>query len=155
MLFSAFPVSAALTEGNRYSFEEKHLNAYYTTGEWYSADGKMHDNYGQVTLRWLKDTGEPLYCIQIHNGVDASSSTAIDIESGTFKVNTELPEGKYYLKEIATDEHYIISSEQYDFEVKYTNQDETTVNIVINEGKEITNDLKRGSVKGVKVDNNS
>lgn len=80
--------------------------------------------------------------------------TVSDIESGTFKVNTELPEGKYYLKEIATDEHYIIGSEQYDFEVKYTNQDETTVNIAINEGKEITNDLKRGSVKGVKVDNN-
>ena len=80
--------------------------------------------------------------------------TVRDIESGTFKVNTELPEGKYYLKEIATDEHYIISSEQFDFEVTYTNQDETTVNIVINEGEEITNDLKRGSIKGVKVDNN-
>lgn len=80
--------------------------------------------------------------------------TVSNIENGTFKVNTELPEGKYYLKEIATDKHYIISSEQYDFEVKYTNQDETTVNIAINEGEEITNDLKRGSVKGVKVDNN-
>lgn len=80
--------------------------------------------------------------------------TVSDIESGTFKVNTELPEGKYYLKEIAADEHYIIRSEQYDFEVKYTNQNEPTVNIVINEGEEITNDLKRGSIKGVKVDNN-
>lgn len=80
MLFSAFPVSAALTEGSIYSFEEKHLNAYYTTGEWYSADGKMHDNYGQVTLRWLKDTGEPLYCIQIHNGVDATVATATNIK---------------------------------------------------------------------------
>lgn len=80
MLFSAFPVSAALTEGSRYSFEEKHLNAYYTTGQWETADGHIHDNHGQVTLRWLKNTGEPLYCIQIYNGVDATVATASNIK---------------------------------------------------------------------------
>lgn len=81
MLFSAFPVSAALTEGSRYSFEEKHLNAYYSTGQWQTADGHIHDNHGQVTLRWIKSTGEPLYCIQIYNGVDASSATATGVKN--------------------------------------------------------------------------
>ena len=53
MLFSGFP-AFALTEGSSYDFEEKYLNAYYDTGRWETADGHVHDNYGQVTLRWLK-----------------------------------------------------------------------------------------------------
>lgn len=79
IVFSAFPAFAVLTEGSRYSFEEKHLDAYYTTGQWETADGHIHDNHGQITLRWLKDSGEPLYCIQIYNGVNATSATARDI----------------------------------------------------------------------------
>lgn len=79
MLFSAFP-AFALTEGTKYDFEEKHLNAYYSTGRWETANGHIHDNSGQVTLRWLKDTGEPLYCMQIYNGVDDSAATAEYIE---------------------------------------------------------------------------
>lgn len=89
MLFSAFPVFA-LTEGNRYSFEEKHLNAYYSTGQWTTADGHVHDNSGQVTLRWLKDTGEPLYCIQIYNGVDATVATATGIQNTILSAQQEL-----------------------------------------------------------------
>ena len=78
MLFSSFP-AFALTEGSSYDFEEKYLNAYYDTGRWETADGHVHDNYGQVALRWLKNTGEPLYCIQIYNGVDSSAAKATDI----------------------------------------------------------------------------
>lgn len=63
IVFSAFPAFAALTEGSRYSFEEKHLDAYYTTGQWETADGHIHNNSGRVALRNLKSTGEPLYCI--------------------------------------------------------------------------------------------
>lgn len=85
MLFSSFP-AFALTEGNKYSFEEKHLDAYYSTGRWETADGHVHDNKGQVTLRWLKDSGEPLYCMQIYNGVDASAATAENIkDTGIWK----------------------------------------------------------------------
>lgn len=78
MLFTSFP-AFALTEGSSYDFEEKHLNAYYDTGRWETADRHVHDNYGQVTLRWLKSTGEPLYCIQIYNGVDSSAAKAENI----------------------------------------------------------------------------
>jgi len=79
MLFTCFP-AYALTEGTRYTFEEEHLDAYYSTGRWETADGHIHDNSGQVTLRWLKDTGEPLYCMQIYNGVNASAATADNIK---------------------------------------------------------------------------
>ena len=81
LFVQATPAFAALTEGNKYNFEEQYLDAYYTTGQWQTADGHIHNNNGQVALRWLKDTGEPLYCIQIYNGVDASAATARDIKS--------------------------------------------------------------------------
>lgn len=71
----ATPVLAALTEGNRYSFSTRYLDAYYDTGTWQTANGHTHDNYGQVALRNLSN-GEPLYCIQIYNAVDSSSATA-------------------------------------------------------------------------------
>lgn len=78
-LFSSFP-AFALTEGNSYAFDEKHLDAYYDTGRWETADGHVHDDYGQVTLRNLKSTGEPIYCIQIYNGAEGSAATAKSIE---------------------------------------------------------------------------
>lgn len=80
IVLSAFPVSAALTEGNRYNFEEKYLDAYYTTGQWETANGHIHNNHGQVALRLLKDTGEPLYCIQIYNGCNGADAKAENIE---------------------------------------------------------------------------
>lgn len=75
----ALPV-LALTEGNKYSYTEKYLNAYYNTGEWHTANGHTHDNYGQVGLRNLKSTDEPLYCIQIYNACNGADATAENIE---------------------------------------------------------------------------
>lgn len=72
---------AALTEGNEYDFETRYLDAYYDTGTWETADGHTHNNYGQVALRNLKSTGEPIYCIQIYNAVDGNVVTAANIES--------------------------------------------------------------------------
>ena len=78
-LLSSFPASA-LTAGNSYSFEKTYLNAYYETGTWQTADGDYHDNYGQVAQYNLKSTGEPIYCIQIYNGVEGSAATARTIK---------------------------------------------------------------------------
>lgn len=75
----SFP-AFALTEGSSYSYTERYLNAYYDTGTWQTANGHTHNNYGQVQLRNLKSTGEPLYCIQIYNECDGSAATARDIE---------------------------------------------------------------------------
>ena len=71
----------ALTPGNSYSFSTEYLDLYYNTGDWETADGDLHNDYGQVALRTLNATGEPLYCLQIYNGVDASVATAKDIKA--------------------------------------------------------------------------
>ena len=75
-------------------------------------------------------------------------------ENGTATANTALPFGSYYIKEIATDEHYILSDTQYPFTFEYAGQDTETVEIKVNDGKPIENKLIYGSVSGKKIDEN-
>ena len=75
-------------------------------------------------------------------------------EDGTATVATDLPFGSYYIKEMATDEHYILNDEQYAFTFDYAGQDTETVEIKANDGKPIENKLIYGSVSGKKVDEN-
>ena len=75
-------------------------------------------------------------------------------ENGTAIANTDLPFGSYYIKEIATDEHYILSATQYPFTFEYAGQDTETVEINVNDGKPIENKLIYGSVSGKKIDEN-
>ena len=75
-------------------------------------------------------------------------------EDGTATAATDLTFGSYYIKEMATDEHYILNDEQYAFTFDYAGQDTETVEIKVNEGKPIENKLIYGSVSGKKVDEN-
>ena len=75
-------------------------------------------------------------------------------ENGAATANTDLPFGSYYVKEIATDEHYILSDTQYPFTFEYAGQDTETVEIKVNAGKPIENKLIYGSVSGKKIDEN-
>ena len=75
-------------------------------------------------------------------------------ENGAATANTDLPFGSYYVKEIATDEHYILSDTQYPFTFEYAGQDTETVEIKVNDGKLIENKLIYGSVSGKKIDEN-
>ena len=75
-------------------------------------------------------------------------------ENGTAIANTDLPFGSYYIKEIATDEHYILSDTQYPFTFEYAGQDTEIVEIKVNDGKPIENKLIYGSVSGKKIDEN-
>lgn len=75
-------------------------------------------------------------------------------ENGTAIANTDLPFDSYYIKEIATDEHYILSDTQYPFTFEYAGQDTETVEIKVNDGKPIENKLIYGSVSGKKIDEN-
>ena len=69
----------------------------------------------------------------------------------TFK--TEIPVGaKLYVKEIATDNHYILSNEKYPVTFDYVGQDTALVEIKANGGEAIKNDILYGSVKGLKID---
>lgn len=75
-------------------------------------------------------------------------------ENGTGIVKTDLPLGNYYVREIATDEHYKISDTKYPISFAYGGQDVEKVEIIVNDGNKIENDLIYGSVSGRKVDEN-
>lgn len=72
-------------------------------------------------------------------------------EEGNIKFETELPFGKYYVQEYTTDDHYVIDDTKYEFEFAYS-EDIDVEEVHINEGKEIENKLKRGTVVTTKVD---
>lgn len=74
-------------------------------------------------------------------------------ENGRAAFKTDVPAGaKLYVKEIAADDHYLISDEKYPVEFVYAGQDTAVVEIKVNDGKAIENDLIYGSIKGLKID---
>ena len=75
-------------------------------------------------------------------------------ESGNGTVKTDLPMGSYYVKELATDEHYILSDTKYPVTFEYAGQETAKVQLAVNNGEAIENDLIYGSVSGRKVDEN-
>ena len=75
-------------------------------------------------------------------------------ENGLATIKTDLPIGSYYVKEIATDEHYILNSDKYEFTFEYQGQEIVAVALSVNGGKPIENDLIYGSVSGKKLDEN-
>lgn len=109
----------------------------------------------------IKNIGFGLYAKE---DIVSSSGTAIPAdglieiitldENRKATVNTDLPFGSYYIKEISTDEHYILSDTQYPFTFEYAGQDTETVEIKVNDGKPIENKLIYGSVSGKKIDEN-
>lgn len=74
-------------------------------------------------------------------------------ENGNITFKTDIPVGaKLYVKEIATDSHYILSDEKYPVTFDYAGQDAALVEIKANGGEAIKNDILYGSVKGLKID---
>lgn len=72
-------------------------------------------------------------------------------ENMSAKFDTALPFGKYYVQEIATDEHYVLNGKKYLVNFEYMGQEVTTVTVDCFEFK---NALKRGKISGKKVDEN-
>lgn len=73
--------------------------------------------------------------------------------NGNITFKTDIPVGaKLYVKEIATDSHYILSAEKYPVTFDYAGQDTALVEIKANGGEAIKNDILYGSVKGLKID---
>ena len=74
-------------------------------------------------------------------------------KNGSIVFDCDLPVGfKWYAKEIATDEHYILSDTKYEFDTEYQGQDVKVIDIKVNNDKAIENNLIYGSVKGLKID---
>ena len=79
------------------------------------------------------------------------STTGITSE-GLLENIPDLPDGKYFIKELATNSQYILNDEEYDFEVSYKGKDITEYIMKINENGTVDNKLARGSIQVKKVD---
>ncbi|WP_443725333.1 SpaA isopeptide-forming pilin-related protein, partial [Ruminococcus bicirculans (ex Wegman et al. 2014)] len=79
------------------------------------------------------------------------SEVSLD-ENMTAKFDVQIPFGRYYVQEIATDEHYILNGEKYLVNFEYMGQDIQTVDI---DCGQFVNLLKRGRIEGHKVDDKS
>lgn len=73
-------------------------------------------------------------------------------EKGKATFTTDLPIGSYYVKEISTDSHYILSDKKYPVVFEYAGQDTATVHISVNDGEPIENEIIYGTIKGLKID---
>ncbi|WP_412617097.1 SpaA isopeptide-forming pilin-related protein [Ruminococcus bicirculans (ex Wegman et al. 2014)] len=73
-------------------------------------------------------------------------------ENMTAKFDVQIPFGRYYVQEIATDEHYVLNGEKYLVNFEYMGQDIRTVDI---DCGQFVNLLKRGRIEGHKVDDKS
>ena len=73
-------------------------------------------------------------------------------ETGKATLKTDVPvDSKLYVKEYATDDHYIISDEKYPVVFSYQGQETAVVHISVNDGQPIENKLIRGDIYGLKV----
>lgn len=112
-------------------------------------------NNGEITsVRFGVYAGED---IKANNGdvipKDALISFANCDKNGNISFDCDLPVGfKWCAKEIATNEHYILSDTKYEFDTEYQGQDVKVIDIKVNNGEVIKNNLIYGSVKGLKID---
>lgn len=79
------------------------------------------------------------------------SEVSLD-EDMTAKFDVQIPFGRYYVQEIATEGHYILNGEKYLVNFEYMGQDIRTVDI---DCGQFVNLLKRGRIEGHKVDDKS
>lgn len=73
-------------------------------------------------------------------------------ENGHAVCKTDLPFGSYYLKELSTDGHYILSDEEYPIVFEYAGQNTALVEIKANGGAPTENKLLYGEIHGLKKD---
>ena len=73
-------------------------------------------------------------------------------ENGKAVLKSDVPFGSYYVKEISTDSHYILSDEKYPVIFAYAGQEIPVVELAVNDGKSITNEMIYGEIHGMKKD---
>lgn len=73
-------------------------------------------------------------------------------EKGKAQFTTDIPIGSYYVKEISTDNHYILSDKKYPVVFEYAGQNTATVHISVNDGDPLGNEIIYGTIKGLKID---
>lgn len=94
--------------------------------------------------------------LKASNGTVIPKNGLIEIitcdEKGKSQFTTDIPIGSYYVKEISTDNHYILSDKKYPVVFEYAGQDTATVHISVNDGEPIENEIIYGTIQGLKID---
>ena len=94
--------------------------------------------------------------LKASNGTVIPKNGLIEIitcdEKGKSQFTTDIPIGSYYVKEISTDNHYILSEKKYPVVFEYAGQDTATVHISVNDGEPIENEIIYGTIQGLKID---
>ena len=73
-------------------------------------------------------------------------------ENGKAVLKSDVPFGSYYVREISTDSHYMLSDEKYPVTFAYAGQEIPVVELAVNDGKSITNEMIYGEIHGMKKD---
>ena len=120
---------------------------------------EQDETFGIGNGNEIKSVSFGLYAdedIKASNGTVIPKDGLVEIitcdENGKATFATDLPFGGYYVKEIKTDIHYILSDEKYPVVFEYVGQNIATVNITVNNGEPIRNELAYGTIKGLKID---
>ncbi|MCM1224746.1 MAG: prealbumin-like fold domain-containing protein, partial [Lachnospiraceae bacterium] len=84
---------------------------------------------------------------------DGLVATAYCDSEGKIAFDCDLPIGfDWYIQEIETDEHYILSDEKYDFSTEYQGQETEKIKVEIDAN---INELKTGEIQGMKLDDSA
>ena len=81
------------------------------------------------------------------------STTGITKE-GHLETVPDLPNGVYFIKELATNDQYVLNDTEYDFEIGYKGQDVSHYVVTIGLDGKIPNELARGDIYVQKKDSN-
>lgn len=112
---------------------------------------KVDDAYKDVVfgIYAREDIYDYMGSVAIENGTMVGTS-GID-ELGHLTNVPDLPNGVYYIKELATNKDYVLDQNEYDFEIAYHGSDVSSYTVVIGNGS-VENELIRGSIEIKKND---
>lgn len=74
-----------------------------------------------------------------------------DADGNVLFDSKQLPFGKYYIRELETDEHYLLNTEKFEFDFSYQGENILIVELKVNDNSPIPNDLIYGVVGGIKL----
>lgn len=148
---SAAVVTASVTVTNERQKAEVSLTKIFETDE----------DYG-IAAEDLTDVVFGLYAEEVITAADGNFIPADGLleraacaADGTLTFQTDIPYGaKLYVREISTNEKYLVSEEKFSVIFDEEDQTKAEVTIEVNAGDEILNELIRGEIEGKKVNEN-
>ena len=119
------------------------------------------DVYGKLAADMYKDITFGLFAESEIAAADGSSVPAggmieqigITEKDGKYtgKFTVDVPNGLYYVQEVATGDDLILSDEKYAVDLTYKDPEQDTIKVSVNDGEAITNELERGNIIGHKI----